>query len=164
MITHAVRAVLLCVVPLSIVCSPGGSPPNARPEPPAENVGKSDQEFDEQDALVVHYLEIVTPEVDATCDALENLRGVSFGEPIPELGHARTAPLESGGRIGVRAPMRETEEPVVRPYLRGEDIGAAVGAARAAGGEIAMPPTEIPGQGMFAIYILGGIQHGLWQL
>jgi len=164
MITHAVRAVLLGVVPLSIVCTPEVSGTYAQPEPPTGDVRKSDQEFNEEDAVMVHYLEIVTPEVDATCDALENLRGVSFGEPIPELGHARTAPLDSGGRIGVRAPMRETEEPVVRPYLLVEDIGAAVDAAQAAGGEIAMPPTEIPGQGKFAIYILGGIQHGLWQL
>ncbi len=62
---------------------------------------------------MVQYLEIVTPEVDATCEALEGLQGVSFGEPVPELGQARTAQLGSGGRIGVRAPMRETEEPVV---------------------------------------------------
>ena len=114
--------------------------------------------------MQVHYLEIVTPEVDATCDALERVQGVSFGEPIAELGHARTATLHGGGRIGVRAPMRETEEPVVRPYVLVEDVEAAVDAAKAAGGEIAMPPTEIPGLGKFAIYILGGIQHGLWQL
>jgi predicted enzyme related to lactoylglutathione lyase len=164
MITHPVRAVLLCVVPLSIVCAPEASDTYAQPEPPAGAVRKSHQDFNEEGAVVIHYLEIVTPEVDATCDALETLRGVSFGEPIPEFGHARTAPLNSGGRIGVRAPMRETEEPVVRPYLLVEDIGAAVDAAQAAGAGIAMPPTEIPGQGKFAIYILGGIQHGLWQL
>jgi len=164
MITHAIRAVLLCVGPLSIVCTPEVSDAHAQPEPSTGDVRESDQKFNEEEAVMVHYLEIVTPEVDATCEALENLRGVSFGEPIPELGHARTAPLNSGGRIGVRAPMRETEEPVVRPYLLVEDIEAAVDAAQAAGGEIAMPPTEIPGQGKFAIYILGGIQHGLWQL
>ena len=164
MTTHAVRAVLLCVVPLLIVCTPKVSDTFAQPERPTRDVRKSDQEFNEEDAVKVHYLEIVTPEVDATCDALEKLQGVSFGEPISELGHARTATLDSGGRIGVRAPMRETEEPVVRPYVLMEDIGAAVDAAKAAGGEIAMPPTEIPGQGKFAIYILGGIQHGLWQL
>ena len=149
MIPHAVRSVLLCVVPVSILCTPGGS-------------GTHTQKQGE--GVMVHYLEFVTPEVDATCDVLEASRGVRFGEPIPELGHARTAPLKGGGRIGVRAPMRETENPVVRPYLLVEDIGAAVEAAQAAGAEIAMLPTEIPGQGTFAIYILGGIQHGLWQL
>lgn len=113
---------------------------------------------------MVHYLEIVTPEVDATCDALEKALGVIFGDPIPELGHARTAPMENGGRTGIRAPMGEAEEPVVRPYLLVEDIRAAVEAAQAAGAEIAMPPTEIPGQGTFAIYLLGGIQHAFWQL
>ncbi|KKE84523.1 hypothetical protein N481_22185 [Pseudoalteromonas luteoviolacea S4047-1] len=32
------------------------------------------------------------------------------------------------------------------------------------GAQIAMPPTEIPGKGQFAIYILGGNEQGLWQL
>ena len=39
-----------------------------------------------------------------------------------------------------------------------------VEAAKAAGGEIALPPTEIPGHGKFAIYVQGGIDHGLWQV
>ena len=112
----------------------------------------------------VQYLEIVTADVDATCSALEELHAVRFGEPKAELGNARTAKLEGGGRVGVRAPMREDEEPVVRPYVLVEDIEAAVKAAKAAGGEIAMPATEIPGHGKFAIYFQGGIQHGLWEL
>ncbi|MHB1193997.1 MAG: hypothetical protein ACYC6F_13225 [Longimicrobiales bacterium] len=33
-----------------------------------------------------------------------------------------------------------------------------------AGSEVAHPPTEIPGHGTFAIYIQGGVHHGLWQL
>jgi predicted enzyme related to lactoylglutathione lyase len=149
MIANAVRVVLLCLLPVSILDTA---------------VGREEPGREQERAVVIQYLEIVTPDVDATCDALEAMRGVSFGEPIPEFGNARTAPLENGGRIGVRAPMRETEGPVVRPYLLVEDIEAAVDAARASGAEIAMAPAEIPGQGRFAIYILGGIQHGLWQL
>lgn len=114
--------------------------------------------------MKIQYLEIVTPSVDETCDALAQAHGVVFSQPIPELGNARTADLADGGRIGVRAPMRETEEPVVRPYVLVEDIEAAIEAAKAAGAEMAMPPMEIPGQGTFSIYILGGIEHGLWQL
>jgi hypothetical protein len=45
-----------------------------------------------------------------------------------------------------------------------DNIEAAVKAARTAGAEIALPSTEIPGRGRFAIYFLGGIEHGLWQL
>jgi predicted enzyme related to lactoylglutathione lyase len=164
MTSYSVRAVLFFVLPLMVVSASEVSPTPAQPERPRRDVRKSDQDSREEDAVKVHYLEIVTPEVDATCDALANLQNVSFGEPIPELGHARTATLDNGARIGVRAPMRETEDPVVRPYLLVEDIGTAVAAAQAAGAELAMPPTEIPGQGKFAIYILGGIQHGLWQL
>ena len=114
--------------------------------------------------MQVHYLEIVTPDMDATCVALEKLHGVSFSAPEAGLGNARTAPLDGGGLIGVRAPMHEAEEPVVRPYILVEDIVAAVDAAKASGGEIAHPPLEIPGRGKFAIYIQGGIHHGLWQV
>ncbi len=69
----------------------------------------------EEKTLTVQYLEIVTPSVDATCDALAKAHGVVFSAPVPEFGNARTADLEGGGRIGVRGPMRDTETPVVRP-------------------------------------------------
>jgi uncharacterized protein len=111
----------------------------------------------------IHYLEIVTPEVEATCAAYGLLDGVSFSEPVPELGDARTAP-RGEGLLGVRAPMHEQETPVVRPYVLVKDIEAAVAGVVEAGAEIAHPPLEIPGRGTFAIYIQGGVQHGLWQL
>lgn len=117
-----------------------------------------------EEFMRVQYLEIVTSEVEATCNMLAKVHGVTFGAPEPGFGNARTATLESGGMIGVRAPLAEHEQPVVRPYLLVDDIDSALGAAEAAGAEIAMPATEIPGHGAFAIYILGGIQHGLWQL
>ena len=65
--------------------------------------------------------------------------------------------------VGVRAPMRESEVPVVRPYWLVDDIESAVAAAEDAGGEVAHPPMKIPGHGTFAIYIKGGVEHGLWQ-
>ena len=114
--------------------------------------------------MQIHYLEIVTPDVDATCNAYQALHNVSFSAPQAGLGNARTAPLPGGGMVGVRAPMHETEEPVVRPYVLVDDVEAAVVAAVEAGGEIAHPPLEIPGHGTFAIYIQGGIHHGLWQV
>jgi predicted enzyme related to lactoylglutathione lyase len=114
--------------------------------------------------MQLHYLEIVTPDVDATCAVYARLHGVTFGEPQPELGNARTAPLAAGGTVGVRAPMHASEAPVVRPYLLVEDIEAAARSAVEAGAEIAHPPMEIPGRGKFAIYVQGGIHHALWQL
>jgi uncharacterized protein len=113
--------------------------------------------------MLVQYLEVVTVDVDATCSALEKLHGVRFGKPEAALGNARTATLQGGGRIGARAPLREDEEPVVRPYLLVDDIEAAVKAAEAAGAELALTATEIPGEGRIAIYFLGGIQYGLWE-
>jgi predicted enzyme related to lactoylglutathione lyase len=113
-------------------------------------------------AVAIEYLEIVTPEVDATCANLEKVHGVTFSKPVPEFGNARTAALRGGGRIGVRAPMRATEDPVVRPYVLVEDIDAATQTAEEGGGQIAIMPLEIPEQGMFSIYLQGGIEHGLW--
>jgi predicted enzyme related to lactoylglutathione lyase len=111
----------------------------------------------------IHYLEVVTPEVDAVCAAYAAASGLQFGDPDPALGNARTAAMPGGGLVGVRAPLRETEAPVVRPYWLVPDIEAAVAAAAAAGAVIAHPPLEIPGRGTFAIYIQGDVEHGLWQ-
>lgn len=114
-------------------------------------------------SMQVHYLEIVTRDVDSVCAAYGAAIGVKFGEPDAGLGNARTAAMPGGGLVGVRAPLREDEEPVVRPYWLVDDIEAAVAAVKAAGGQIAHPPLEIPGHGTFAIYVQGGNDHGLWQ-
>jgi len=114
--------------------------------------------------MTIQYLEIVTTEVDAVCTAYATQHNTSFGEADPMLGHARTAPLAGGGLVGVRAPLRATEQPVVRPYWLVTDIAAAVAAVANAGGEIAHPPLEIPGHGTFAIYLQGGNDHGFWQV
>ena len=113
--------------------------------------------------MQIYYLEIVTREVDAVCSAYAAMNDVQFGDPDSGLGNARTAALPGGGLVGVRAPLRESEEPVVRPYWLVDDIKAAVAAAIQAGGELAHPPMEIPDHGTFAIYLQGGIDHGLWQ-
>jgi len=114
--------------------------------------------------MQIHYLEIVTGDIDAVCAAYAAAHAVRFGAPVAALGNARTATLPGGGLVGVRAPLHETERPVVRPYWLVDDVEAALAAAVAAGGEVAHPPLEIPGHGTFAIYIQGGVHHGLWQM
>jgi predicted enzyme related to lactoylglutathione lyase len=84
--------------------------------------------------------------------------------PPKRVWGARTAKMANGGRLGIRAPLRNTETPVVRPYFLVDDIEKAVAAAAQSGAEIAMQPTEIPGRGKFAILIQGGIESGLWQV
>lgn len=113
--------------------------------------------------MEIQYLEIVTPDVDTVCATYEKLCGARLSGPVAELGGARTADLDGGGRIGVRAPMHETEAPVVRPYVLVGDIESAVAAAEAAGAEVILPPMEIPGQGTVAIFIQGGVEHAVWQ-
>ncbi len=114
--------------------------------------------------MKVHYIEIVASDVDAVCAAYEAAHGIKFGSADPLLGGARTAPLPDGGSIGVRGPLRETEQPVVRPYWLVDDIEAALAAASERGALVAHPPREIPRKGTFAIYVQGDVDHGLWQL
>ena len=114
--------------------------------------------------MQVQYLEVVTDDVDGTCSNYSEVHSVTFSESDERLGNARTASLAHGGMIGIRAPMHETEDLVLRAYILVDDIEKAFEKAIAAGGEIAHPPLEIAGVGKFAIYILGGNHHGLWQV
>jgi uncharacterized protein len=113
--------------------------------------------------MKVHYLEIVASDVDAVCAAYEAAQGIKFGSADPLLGGARTAILPDGSSIGVRGPLRDTEEPIVRPYWLVDDVEAALDAASQQGALVAHPPLELPGKGTFAIYIQGGVEHGLWK-
>lgn len=114
--------------------------------------------------MQLHYLEIVSHDIDAVCAAYARTHDAKFGEPDARLGNAKTADLTGGWRIGVRAPMHESEDPVVRPYWRVSDIEASLKEVVACGGEIAHPAMELPELGTFAIYIQGGNHHGLWQV
>ncbi len=164
MILTSIRLVVLCLTPALLAYAPETGRPSTEWEHVMAQSQDSDQKPVEEKAVKVHYLEIVTAKVDETCLALGNAHGVTFGKPIAEFGNARTTNLRDGGLIGVRAPMRETEQPVVRPYVLVDDIEAAIKAVESAGGKVALPPMEIPGHGTFAICILGGIEHGFWQL
>ena len=111
----------------------------------------------------VHYLEIVCQDVDAQCAALERIHGLSFGPAVADLGQARVAETPGGSLLGVRAPLAEHEQPIIRTYLAVDDIAKAVEEAEAAGAVIAYPPTRQGDTGTWAIYFLGDVQIGLWQ-
>jgi uncharacterized protein len=127
------------------------------------NVPLTSASPEEGEAMKVQYLEIVTRDVDGVIAAYASALDVEFSEPDAGLGGARTASMPGGGLLGVRAPLRDDEDPVVRPYWLVRDIDAALDAAVQGGGQIAHPPLEIPGHGTFAIYHQGGNDHGLWQ-
>jgi predicted enzyme related to lactoylglutathione lyase len=112
----------------------------------------------------VYYLEIVTPDVDATCALYAEMYSMTFSDADPSLGGAHTTRLANDRLLGVRAPMNEAERPVTRPYILVDDIEAALAAAGRAGAEITVPPMSIPGHGTCAIIYQSGIESGLWQL
>ncbi|GEM77809.1 VOC family protein [Vibrio superstes] len=114
--------------------------------------------------MKIHYLEVVTPDVALACETYSLLHSVQFSAADPSLGGARTATLANGGKLGIRAPLRDTELPIVRHYILVEDIQATVDAAQESGAEVAVPPMELPGHGQCAIVIQAGIELGFWQL
>lgn len=124
-------------------------------------IGTSNQKASSN--MRIHYLEIVCRDVATQCAALERVHGLSFGSPVADLGQARVAEAPDGSLIGVRAPLAEHEQPIIRTYLKVEDITRAVQEAETAGAVIAYPPTQQGETGTWAIYILGDVQIGLWQ-
>jgi predicted enzyme related to lactoylglutathione lyase len=113
--------------------------------------------------MSLHYLEVVCRDVERQCSVFERAHGLSFGPEVAELGQARVAESPAGHLVGVRAPLADHEEPIVRAYLAVGDITAAVAEAEAAGAMIAYPPTQQGDTGTWAIYIMDGVQIGLWQ-
>ncbi|MDB4963637.1 MAG: hypothetical protein JWP01_3636 [Myxococcales bacterium] len=111
----------------------------------------------------VHYLEIVTTDVTAARDLYQQVFGWQF-TPVAELGNAFVAELPNGSLCGIRAPLRESEKPVVRTYLRVADLGVATQRAHQLGAVLALDRMEIPGHGTIAIFLIGGIEQGLWQV
>ncbi len=110
----------------------------------------------------VCYVELVTTDVSALSELYSAVYGWRF-EPVPELGGAVVARLPDGSRCGIRSPLHDQEKPTVRTYLQVSDIEDAVAQAERLGAVVALPPTEIPGEGRVAICIHGGIEQGLWQ-
>jgi predicted enzyme related to lactoylglutathione lyase len=150
---------------LQIGCSPNRDRRAERTnELSGDQSAVEDKNTDKANTMQIHYLEIVTPEADAFVALYSKIHGVSFGASEESLGGARTAKLTNGGTLGIRAPLRDTETPVGRPYFLVHDLEKAVAAAAQSGAEIAMQPTEIPGRGKFVILIQGGIESGLWQV
>ncbi|MEM9693164.1 MAG: hypothetical protein AAGA56_11510 [Myxococcota bacterium] len=115
------------------------------------------------EAMSIHYLEIVTEDVDKVCRLYEQVDALSFGSETTEMGQARLAVRADGSMVGVRRPLADHESPIMRTYVAVENAQQAVNAAEASGAMVAYPPTEQGEYGTFAIVIQGGVQHGLWQ-
>jgi hypothetical protein len=73
--------------------------------------------------MAVHYLEIVSKDVDALTGLYARMHDLSFGLPDPDLGQARVATQADGTLIGIREPLAVHEQPIMRTYLAVEEHG-----------------------------------------
>ena len=76
--------------------------------------------------MPVHYLEIVSNDVDILTALYQRMHGLSFGPPDADLGQARVAARPDGTLVGIRKPLAAHEQPIMRTYLAVEDIHRAV--------------------------------------
>lgn len=112
----------------------------------------------------IHYLEIVTPDAEAAREFYSDAFGWTFSPAQPELGFAFVAELPEGSRCGIRAPLSPQETPTMRSYLRVPDLGGATREAVRLGAKLLLDQMELPGWGQIAIYEIGGLQQGIWQV
>jgi predicted enzyme related to lactoylglutathione lyase len=113
--------------------------------------------------MAIHYSEIVSSDAEALVGALPAHARPLFGLPDPDLGQAGAATHADGALVGIRKPLAEHEQPIMRTYLAVEDIQQAVKKAEESGATIAYPPTHQGNQGTFAIVVQGDVEHGIWQ-
>jgi predicted enzyme related to lactoylglutathione lyase len=113
--------------------------------------------------MTVHYLEIVSSDVDTVAGLYQRVHGLSFGPPDSDLGQARVATRADGTLVGIRKPLAVQEQPIVRTYIAVDNIQEAVRKAEEHGAIVAYPPTRQGQRGTFAILIQGDVQHGLWE-
>jgi predicted enzyme related to lactoylglutathione lyase len=112
----------------------------------------------------IHYTEYVVKDPARLRVLCEKQYGWRF-EQIAELGGAWVAELPGGGRVGIREPLNEDEKRVLaRTYMRVADLERAVVVARENGATIALPPMDLGKHGRIAIYVIEGIEQGLWQV
>ena len=83
--------------------------------------------------MAVHYLEIVSDDVDTLIGLYQRMHGLSFGPPDPDLGQARVATHADGALVGIRQPLAAHEQPIVRAHLAVDDIHHAAQQAEDAG-------------------------------
>ena len=129
----------------------------------SEQRAEADAKQEGNPTMAVHYVEIVSNDVDTLTGLYQRMHGLSFGPPDPDLGQARVATHADGTLVGIREPLAAQEQPLMRTYLAVDDIQQAVQQAEAAGATLAYGPTRQGQRGTFAIVIQGDVEHGLWQ-
>jgi uncharacterized protein len=110
----------------------------------------------------ISHIEFPADDVDRAKRFYEAVAGWQFGEMSGMAGYwtFQTAP-EAGGGLGKRG---ETVGDVIRVYITVDSLEDAVAAAKANGGTVVTPPSDIPGFGRFAAVLdPEGSEIGLYE-
>ncbi len=89
--------------------------------------------------MAVHYLEIVSDDVDMLVGLYQHAHDLSFGPPDPDLGQARVATQSDGTLVGIRKRLAAHEQPIMRAYLEVKDIQQATKKPRSPARRLPIP-------------------------
>ncbi|MDC0666764.1 VOC family protein [Nannocystis radixulma] len=112
------------------------------------------------------WADLNTPDLDGARRFYSGVLGWTFDEPVAEFGHYTTARLQGRSVVGVAPKMPDQQHlpSAWSVYLKTSDIEATVRKMADAGGNVFVPPMEIPGQGHMAFgFDSTGAAFGLWQ-
>src|SRR5215470_13345454 len=111
----------------------------------------------------IGFTELSSTNTDASRSFLEKAFHWSFQEIQMPQGKYLSYRTPEGATLGIRS-ARQAEAPVSMNYVRVDDLGEAEGNVRAAGGEVVLPRTDIPGMGSFFWFkIPSGPLMACWQ-
>lgn len=108
------------------------------------------------------HFEVITTDVEGTKSFYAKAFGWKFQTFGPEMGNYVMGNLPNGTTCGIRVPDAG-EKPGILNYVLVKDINAAVKDAKALGATIVAEPSEIPGMGWMAVYLVGGVPNAIWQ-
>lgn len=112
------------------------------------------------------WADLNTPDLDGARRFYGPLLGWTFDEPQAEMGHYMTCRRDGQSVVGIAPKMPGTEAmpSAWSVYLKSSDLDASAKQIEAGGGQLLVPPMEIPGQGrmLFAIDPTGAA-FGMWE-
>lgn len=114
----------------------------------------------------IAHTEVVTANVAGTKAFYERTFGWKFQNLGPDMGNYEMATLPNGMTYGLRAPQpgNAGDKPGVVNYTLVPDVKKAVADAKKHGAQVMLEPQEVPGKGWFAICLVQGTPHGVWQV
>lgn len=120
---------------------------------------------EQRDVGTPSWFDLMTPDLEGARKFYGELFGWSFLVGKPEMGYYTMCKIGNANAAGMGLKPKDAPYPTAWSiYFKTADINASVGAVKANGGHVTVPPMEIPGSGHMAVCMdPTGAVFGFWQ-